>query len=170
MGQDKAEILAGLKTAIEAELTGYNFYKNAAQTTTDPQGKETLLRLSEEEIGHFDYLRHQYKSVLEGGTYDFSRKLLQPAQKGAENPIFSQAIKKRIKESHFEISVLSIAMKLEQEASNFYKSCASKATDPQAKQFYQELADWETEHFNAFEQQFNALKEEYFQANNFIPM
>jgi rubrerythrin len=170
MDQDKSEILAGLKTAIEAELTGYNFYKNAAQTTADPQGKETFLRLSEEEIGHFNYLRHQYKSVLEEGAYDFSKKLLKPAHEGSENPIFSEAIKKRIKESHFEISVLSIAMKLEQDAANFYKSCSAKAKDPQAKQFYQELAEWETEHFNAFEQQLNALKEEYFQSNNFIPM
>jgi rubrerythrin len=170
MDQDKSEILAGLKTAIEAELTGYNFYKNAAQTTTDPMGKETFLRLSEEEIGHFNYLRHQYKSVLEEGAFDFSKKLLQPAHKGAENPIFSETIKKRIKESHFEISVLSIAMKLEQDAANFYNACASKSADPQVKQFYHELAKWETEHFNAFEQQLNALKDEYFQANNFIPM
>jgi rubrerythrin len=170
MKESKEEILTGLKTAIEAELTGYNFYKNAAQTTTDPQGCVAFLRLSEEEIGHFNYLRHQYKSVLDQGDYDFSRKLLKPAHKEAGNPIFSEAIKKRIKESHFEVSVLSIAMKLELDAANFYRSCAQKAQDPQARQFYNELADWEEEHFKAFEQQLDALKEEYFQANNFIPM
>jgi hypothetical protein len=36
--------------------------------------------------------------------------------------------------------------------------------------FYNELAEWEEEHFKAFEQQLDALKEEYFQANNFIPL
>jgi rubrerythrin len=170
MDQNKEEILSGLRTAIEAELTGYNFYKNAAQTTTDTQGKEAFLRLSEEEIGHFNYLRHQYKSILEEGTYDFSKKLLKPALEASGNPIFSEAIKKRIKESHFEVSVLSIAMKLELDAANFYRSCAQKAQDPQAKQFYQDLGDWEEEHFKAFEQQLEALKDEYFQANNFIPL
>jgi len=170
MNQSKEEILTGLKTAIEAELTGYNFYKNAAQTTTDPQGKEAFLRLSEEEIGHFNYLRHQYKSLLDQGNYDFSKKLLKPAHKEGGNPIFSEALKQRIKESHFEVSVLSIAMKLELDAANFYRSCAQKAQDPQARQFYDELADWEEEHFKAFEQQLDALKEEYFQANNFIPL
>jgi rubrerythrin len=170
MSQKKEEILAGLKTALEAELTGYNFYKNAAQTTTDPQGKETFLRLSEEEIGHFNYLRQQYKSVLDQGTYDFSKKLLKPARTDPGNPIFSEAIKKRIKESHFEVSVLSIAMKLELDAANFYRSLAQKAQSAEAKQFYLGLADWEVEHFQAFEQQLEALKEEYFQANNFIPL
>jgi rubrerythrin len=170
MNQNKEEILNGLKTAIEAELTGYNFYRNAAQTMTDPQGKEAFLRLSEEEIGHFEYLRHQYKSIMEKGAYDFTKKLLKPVDKDPGNLIFSEAIKKRIKESHFEVSVLSIAMKLESDAAQFYRSCARKTQDPQARQFYRELADWEEEHFKAFEQQLNALKEDYFQANNFIPM
>jgi rubrerythrin len=170
MGQKKEEILAGLRTAIEAELTGYNFYQNAAQTTSDPQGQETFRRLSEEEIGHFHYLRHQYKSVLEKGAYDFSKQLLKPAHQETGHPIFSAAIKERIKESHFEVSVLSIAMKLEMDAANFYRTCAQKSQDPQVKKFYSELAEWEDEHFKTFEQELEALKEEYFQANNFIPM
>ena len=39
-----------------------------------------------------------------------------------------------------------------------------------AKKFYNELADWEEDHYLAFEQQLAMLKEEYFQANNFVPM
>ena len=76
MNKKTEEILQGLKTAIEAELTGHEFYKNAAKTTSDPVGKETFSRMAEEEIGHFNYLRHQYKSVLEKGEYDFTKKLL----------------------------------------------------------------------------------------------
>ena len=53
-----------MKTAIEAEVTGYEFYKNAAKATDDPMGKETFSRMAEEEMGHFNYLRHQYESVL----------------------------------------------------------------------------------------------------------
>jgi len=36
------EILEGLKTAMEAELTGHTFYKNAAENTSNPMGKKTL--------------------------------------------------------------------------------------------------------------------------------
>jgi len=170
MNKKTEEILQGLKTAIEAELTGHEFYKNAAKTTSDPVGKETFSRMAEEEIGHFNYLRHQYKSVLEKGEYDFTKKLLKKDHKHAESPIFSDEIKRRIKDSHFEVSALTIGMKLELDAMRFYSACAEKADNEGVKKFYAELADWEKDHYRAFEQQLDMLKEDYFQANNFVPM
>ena len=168
MNNNREDILDGLKTAIEAELTGYNFYKNAAESTEDPMGKETFLRMAEEEMSHFSYLRHQYQSVLEKGAFDFTQSIKQ-AHRHADNPIFSDAIRKRIKESHFEVSALTIGMKLEMDAMNFYRSRSEEAQDEEVKQLYRELADWEQDHYRAFKQQLDLLKEEYFEANNFIP-
>ena len=88
----------------------------------------------------------------------------------AKNPIFSEEIKGRVKDSHFEVSALTIGMKLELDAVNFYRLCAQKAQGEEAKQFYNELAEWEQDHFLAFEGALNLLKEDYFQANNFVPM
>lgn len=170
MKKGKSEILAALKTALEAELTGHAFYKNAAGTTDDPLGKKAFTRMAAEEMGHFNYLRHQYKAVLETGDYDFTKKLSKESSSPADSPIFSDEIRRRIKESHFEVSALTIGMKLEMEAVRFYKTCAEEAQEPDAKQFYSALADWEQEHYLAFKRQLDMLKEEYFQANNFIPM
>jgi rubrerythrin len=61
-------------------------------------------------------------------------------------------------------------MKLEMDAMNFYRSCSEKAQDEEVKEFYNELAEWEQDHYRAFKQQLDMLKEEYFEANNFIPM
>ncbi len=170
MDKRTEDILQGLKIAIEAELTGHQFYKNAAKNTSDAMGKETFRQMAEEEMGHFNYLRHQYKSVLEKGEYDLSKKLVKKDRKHAENPIFSEEIKKRIKDSHFEVSALTIGMKLELDAVNYYRSCANKAQEKEVKQFYNELADWEQDHYIAFERALEMLKEDYFQANNFVPM
>jgi rubrerythrin len=170
MDKNTEEILQGLKTAIEAELTGHEFYKNAAKTTSDPVGKETFSRMAEEEMGHFYYLRHQYESVLEKGEYDLTKKLLKKDHTHAESPIFSDEIKRRVKDSHFEVSALTIGMKLELDAMRFYRTCAEKADSEDVKEFYNELADWEKDHYHAFEQQLDTLKEDYFQANNFVPM
>ena len=38
-----------------------------------------------------------------------------------------------------------------------------------AKKFFTELAEWEADHYRAFEEQLDRLKDEYFQANNFVP-
>ncbi|MCD4717281.1 MAG: ferritin family protein [Desulfobacterales bacterium] len=170
MDKQIEDILKGLKTAIEAELTGHEFYKNAAKSTNDPVGKETFSSMAEEEMGHFNYLRHQYKSVLDNGDYDFSKKMDKKQFKHADNPIFSEQIKERIKDSHFEVSALSIGMKLELDAMKYYRSCASAANNEQVRQFYNELAEWEEDHYVAFERQLEMLKEEYFTANNFVPM
>ena len=170
MKNETKEILEGLKTAMEAELTGHEFYKNAAKSTGDPMGKQTFSDMAEEEMGHFKFLRHQYKSVLEKGDYDLSKKLIKKQVRNSLSPIFSDEIKDRIKDSHFEVSALSIGMKLELDAMNYYRSCAEKAENEEARKFYGELADWEQEHYRAFERQLEMLKEEYFQANDFVPM
>lgn len=170
MKKEKNDILQALKTALEAELTGHAFYRNAAENTVDPMGKKTFLRMAEEEMGHFNYLRRQYKAVMETGDYDFSTKLEEHNWEHAENPIFSEALKARIKESHFEVSALTIGMKLEMDAVRYYTTCAQEAEDPEAQHLYGALAEWEQDHYLAFKRQLEILKEEYFQANQFIPM
>lgn len=169
MGQNQ-EILDGLKSAMEAELTGFNFYKMAAENVTDPKAKETLAEMAQEEMGHFKYLQHQYRSVLEKGDYDFAKAFIRKTEDETESPIFSDAIKDRIKESHYEVSVLTIGMKLELEAMLFYRSCAEKAASGEAKAFYNELADWEQGHYKVFENALEMLKGDYWAANDFTPM
>jgi len=169
MNKKQKEILEGLKTAMEAELTGHQFYKAAAKSTKDPKGKSTFSKMAEEELGHFNELRKQYQSVLDTGAYDFVKKFSKGHGKRSSSPIFSREIKKRLKNSHFEVSALNIGMKLELDAMNFYRNCAKKAADPDAKAFYSELAEWEQGHYRAFKNQLDMLKEEYFAANNFVP-
>ena len=61
-------------------------------------------------------------------------------------------------------------MKLEMDAMNYYRSRSEEAQEKNVKQLYRELADWEQDHYRAFKQQLDVLKQEYFEANNFIPM
>jgi len=164
------EILKALRTAMEAELTGHAFYRNASRSTRDPKGKKTFERMAEEEMEHFNFLRLQYQSMAKNGKYDFSEKLLKRQVKHAGSPIFSDDIMKGIKDAHFEVSALTIGMKLEMEAMRFYRECAEKAENEEVRNLYTQLADWEKDHYEAFRQQLQVLKEEYFQANNFVPM
>ena len=154
---------------MEAEIFGHNFYKSTAQNTPTLWGRRRSPAWPRKK-GHFNYLRTQYKFITEKGTYDFSPPLSVVHKKHAGNPIFSDEIRRRVKDSHLEVSALSIGMKLELEAVIFYGRCAQQAESPQAEQFYSELAEWEDDHYRAFEQQLNQLKDDYFQANNFVPM
>jgi rubrerythrin len=126
--------------------------------------------MAAEEMEHFNYLRHQYESVLKKGGYDFTRKLRRKDVTHADSPIFSDDLKGRIKDAHFEVNALTIGTKLELDAIRFYGECAKNAEDEDARTFYQELVEWERDHFAALNSQLEALKEEYFLANNFVPM
>jgi rubrerythrin len=170
MSTSKEKILAALKSAMEAEMTGHHFYKNAAATTADPQGRATFERLAREELLHFNYLKKQYQSILETGSFDLSQPLADRREDETAKAIFSPQLKARIKQSHFEISALSIGMQLEMNAVRFYQQCADESSDPGVKELFQQLADWERGHHDDFVRELDELKEEYWQANNFVPM
>jgi rubrerythrin len=170
MANKNEEVLKGLKTAMEAELTGHTFYKHAAETISDPMGRKTFAAMAAEEMEHFNYLRHQYESVLEKGGYDFTKKLRKKDVTHVNSPIFSDDLKDRIKDAHFEVNALTIGTKLELDAIRFYGECAKNAEDEDARTFYNQLVEWERDHYEALNRQLEALKEEYFLANNFVPM
>lgn len=170
MTTSNEKVLVALQTAMEAEMTGHHFYNNAAATTTDPQGKETFKRLAEEELLHFNYLKKQYGSVLETGNFNFSTPLAENFDAEISGPIFSPQLKARIKQSHFEVSALSVGMQLELNAVNFYRQCAEESDNAEVKAFFNHLVKWEQGHYDGFAQELSLLKEDYWQANNFVPM
>lgn len=170
MSNSNEKMLSALKSAMEAELTGHHFYKNAAATTADPQGQATFERLAREELLHFNYLKKQYNSLLKTGNFDFSETLVGKDDNETTSALFSPQLKARIKQSHFEVSALSIGMQLEMNAVRFYQQCADESSDPQVKELFQQLADWERGHHDDFARELDELKEEYWQANNFVPM
>ncbi len=163
------KVLKGLLEAIKAEGDGYHFYTMAAASTEDIKGRETFRMLAQEEHEHLKYLKAQYKSILENGTPDGDLKLPKQTVPAGLSPIFSEAIRNRIKESHFEMSSLSIGMQLELSAMNHYKTQMGLADDEVVKKFYQELVDWETGHYRMLSQQQEYLKEDYWGASGFSP-
>ena len=163
------EILEGLKIAIQGERTGHEFYKMAAKNTKDPSGKKVFEQLAEEEAEHFRFLTAQYKSFLDAGRLNKDVKLTRPHALGRDNPIFSKDFKKRLKQSHFEMSALAVAVQLELNGINHYRAEAQKATDPDLKRFYEELVAWETGHYDAFVKEQQQLQEEYWSEAGFAP-
>ncbi|MEA3240944.1 MAG: hypothetical protein U9P37_05135 [Pseudomonadota bacterium] len=61
-------------------------------------------------------------------------------------------------------------MKLEMDSVRFYRHCTELAATEKAKIFYLELAEWEQEHLQSLEQELEMLKEDYWEANHFVPI
>ena len=169
MDRSQKEIINGILEAIQAENSGYYFYSMAAQNTSDPQGKKVLNILAEEEQQHQEFLKKQYRSLLEKGETDSEAKLSSRLVLQGESPIFSSELKNRVKNAGLEMSILSIAVQLEHNAMNYYKNMAEKAKDPKVKNFFLELSEWEAGHYQALLTQQEALKEDYWADSGFVP-
>lgn len=163
------KLTEGLMEAIKAERDGYSFYMMAAGGTGDPKGKEVFETLAREELDHMNFLRQQYDAILKTGRPDMNIKLGPRKDLTGISPIFSERLKSRIKDAHIEMSALSIGIQLELDAIKFYKEQARTSTDPDVTGFFNELADWETGHYNALWEQQQALKEDYWSAGGFAP-
>jgi rubrerythrin len=169
MDRSTKRVIEGLQKAMQAEHEGRHFYLMAAGNTEDPQGKEIFQNLAEEELSHFHYLQAQYKSMVNTGKVDNSVKLGKSRTLTGSHPIFSEAIRDRINQAHYEMTALSIGVQLEQSAVMFYSTEAEAATDPEVVSFYNELAEWERGHLKALQDQMETLREDYWNQGGFSP-
>lgn len=168
--ESRSIVEEGLKKAIEAESTGYHFYIMAASKTQDDKGREIFESLAAEELDHIRFLKAQLASLLETGTVLDGLALASHRINGDEtSPIFSDDIKHRINEAHFEMSALSIGIQLELSAIKYYREQVELNEDKSVKAMYRALAEWEQGHYDMLVRQQNMLKEDYWSSGGFTP-
>ena len=93
----------------------------------------------------------------------------QPADLSGASPIFSEHLKSRLQDAHYEMSALSIGIQLEQSSMAYYKEQAGRHADPAIRAFFEELADWERGHYEALTRQQESLKDDYWYGAGFSP-
>ena len=159
----------GLLKAIQAEIEGHHFYRMAAQSTSDEKGQEIFQRLAQEELDHRDFLEAHYRSLLETGAPHPTASLGTATELVGFSPIFSENLRERASEAHFEMTALSVAIQLELNAVQFYRQESEAATLPEVQRLFTDLAEWESRHYHALLRQQEALKSDYWSAQGFSP-
>jgi len=161
--------LEALKIAIQTELNGIEFYKIAAEHTEDKKGKEVFKTLANDEEQHFNELKNQFESLLNTGKWTSLISLGEPTPLKGESPIFTEEVKSRIMDKHFEMSALSIGALLESNSVDFYRQMKEEADNEIAKRLFEQLQRWEEGHLDAINKQLNLLREEYWTQAHFAP-
>jgi rubrerythrin len=166
--QTKEQLIAGLREAILAEQTGVEFYAAAAERTTDERGREVFRMLGREEAEHQAFLSRQYGHVMK----DEAVEALDPSHRvdlSRPSPIFSEKLKARIGEAHWEMTALSVGLAIEDASIARYRGLARVAEAEAVRLFFEELARWEEGHAEALRRQQNELRESYWESAHFAP-
>lgn len=155
-----------LKTAILMEKRGKAFYEMVAQQTKSEDVKKIFTMMAEEEQTHVEFLSKQFASYNKNQKFD---KIELKADAGIVDEILSGDIKKQISAASFEAAAISAAIDMETKAIEVYSKQAAAATDPNEKELFSWLADWERGHHKVLHELNEQLKEDIWYDNQFWP-
>lgn len=157
MSMPTTDLVSILKTAIRVENNGYDTFSRFARETQDEHGKKMFEQLAKDELEHRSILQTQLENLSGGGDW----ASMQIPKSSVERLIPKIRDKeRRIKgESGLgEIDALNTALDLERKAAAFFRSKADEVSDPNAKDLFIRLAEWEDSHFELIMAELDNIK------------
>ncbi len=158
------------KYAITVENRGFEFYRNAAERTSNDTARQFFEEFAEEEREHKRVLAELYKTWKAEGKWK-DDVLREEHKHGMDihDPIIGQAIRKGLASDSYDTTAVDIAIVLEKEASAFYSTAADRVEDPELQRILRWLAEWEDDHLRYMVELNESLRETYWNDNNFWP-
>jgi rubrerythrin len=157
-----------LKTAILLELRGKAFYTTSARESKSEAVRKIFTMMAEEEDSHIEFLSRQFGEYKKTGR--FAQNVIKnPVDDNEAAMILSDQVKREISAASFESAAISAAIDFENRAVEVYQSRADETNDPNEKEMYQMLADWERTHHRLLYKLDEELREQVWYDNNFWP-
>ena len=157
-----------LKSAILLERRGNAFYQKVADSTESPAVRDFFAMMAEEEMRHIQVLSEQAKHFQETGSFSRSTAKDDEGSQVASQ-VLSQGLKEQIAAAGFEAAAVSAAMAMEKRSIRLYSDRADAAEDPEEKELYRWLADWESEHLQFLAEIDREVTEKVWFDNSFWP-
>jgi len=131
-----------IETAIKMETDAMAFYREAANKTNHPFGKEMFKGFIKDETRHLKILQDTFKGI------DSDIELVRP--KDSIKTVFSELkeeMMQRVKVLDSELEAVNIALKFEKEGFDFYKKAAAAAESHKEKELFEKLSLEENDHY-----------------------
>jgi len=159
------EELEIIKHAIINEIESYEFYKMAIGNFDDPEIKEALKDLMEEEKNHVMWLEELFAKMKETDDDDVTLSNIPSPE--PDKPFVWDVTK--VKDIDSALSVYGIGLELEKRAADFYNEQKDKTTNEDAKRLFGLLAKWEKAHLDSFSKMYDVLRHEWWNRQNYAP-
>ncbi len=162
-------ILEIVQKAYQIEVDGYTFYSMTAERAQKPAVQELFAKLASDEVQHQAFLRSVAKNYAARGAGAFALETRVPDRGEMQSQVFTGRFREQASGAQFETAVLSIGMTLETNAMRYFTEAARQASEKEVTQFYQFLADWEKQHFDALKNLFDVVRADQMAASGFAP-
>lgn len=145
--EEAKRITETLRSAIQAEIEGKQFYQQAGQKSSNALVKALFQNLANQEDIHRQKFEEIYEALNRSHGWP-DVKLASDKGKGLKS-IFAEATKElgnKIKAAESELEAIKVAMDMELRSYNLYRSRSEQSTLPAEKRFYEALAAEEWGH------------------------
>ena len=154
-----------IKQAIINEVEGHEFYKIAAENAPTAEAKSAFLELAGEELQHITWLKELFNAIKNEATDTF--KMANVIEAHSPNLFNWENVDR--KTAQLALSVYGIGIQMERSAVEFYKKASNEAAIPEVKELFRMLAGWEQVHMIQFSDQYETLKEQWWNHQEFAP-
>ncbi len=147
MATEQDATLEGLKTAIQMEVEGKQFYLKASRESSNEAGKKLLESLAAEEDIHRQKFEEIFESIREKNAWP--RVDFKPDGGSSLRTLFSRAneqVGKSVRAAKSELDAVQTAVGMEGKTYDFYISQSQSTPYTTARDFYEALASQEREH------------------------
>ena len=158
-----------LKQAIIMENRGKSLYEMVANQTPNEEVKNIFKTMADEEQAHIEFLSKQFTHYKKNKKFDKNQLEALAKEDAIANSILTEKIKKDISGAGFESAAISAAIDMESKSIEVYEQRAKESDDPNEKELYQWLADWEKGHYQLLLDLNKQLTEKVWNDNNFWP-
>lgn len=148
-----------LKIALEAEKRGVIFYDTAARMVSGHSTRSTFLRMLKDERRHLRKLQGEWRKLIGKDPGMLEAPVFLHFDYGALRRIFPsrEEAGRKLKKNLTEEEALLLAMRMEREASNFFKDYASRFDDTRGRDIFLNFAAEEEEHYSLIKKAYDRL-------------
>ena len=141
-------VISTLQEAIVKEKEGQGLYRDLANRTQNPQGKEMFTFLVRDEQSHIDKLEAQIDSLRGGTCIDplSWEKADKPRNRESFFERAQEEILPKMKGVFTDLDAVKIALDMENVGYAFYEKAAAEAVDSMVKGVFQYLMGQEKQH------------------------
>ncbi len=151
--EEVKRVLAALKTGIELESKGLNFYTKASERVMDPRGKQTLVFLANEEKDHLKYLRGLLES-FEKKSSKFMDIVEAKKERDKKPKVFPEMENylEEVRDIKGDKKILEEAAEIEKRSIAFYRESGEGVKGRDSRKIFDLLVKEEEEHLKLIEQ------------------